>query len=56
MIHASLKELAAALAQKKISAAELATLFLDRIEKLNPELNAFITLDRDRTLAMAQAA
>ena len=34
MINASLKELSAALAQKKISAVELATLFLDRIEQL----------------------
>ena len=56
MINASLKELAIALAQKKISAAELATLFLDRIEQHNPALNAFVTTDRARTLAMAQDA
>ena len=56
MIHASLKELAAALAAKKISAAELATLFLDRIDSLNPQLNAFVTVDRAKTLAMATDA
>ncbi len=56
MINASLKELAAALAGKKISSVELATLFLDRIEALNPQLNAFITVDRDRSLAMARGA
>ena len=56
MINASLKELGAALAQSKISAVELATLFLDRIAALNPRLNAFVTLDRERTLAQAQAA
>ena len=56
MINSSLKELAAALAQKKISSVELATLFLDRIEKLNPALNAFVTLDREKALAAAQAA
>ncbi len=56
MIDASLKQLAAALAEKKISSVELATLFLDRIEKLNPTLNAFVTLDRARTLAQAAAA
>ncbi len=56
MINASLKQLAAALAQKKISAVELATLFLDRIDLLNPTLNAFITTDRDRTLAQARFA
>ena len=53
MIHSSLKELSAALAAKKISAVELATLFLDRIDKLNPTLNAFISVDRDKTLVMA---
>jgi aspartyl-tRNA(Asn)/glutamyl-tRNA(Gln) amidotransferase subunit A len=56
MINASLKELSAALAQKKASAVELATLFLDRIDKLNPSLNAFVTTDREKTLAMARAA
>ncbi len=56
MINASLKDLAAALAQKRVSAVELATLFLDRIEALNPALNAFITLDREQTLAMARGA
>ncbi|WIM04948.1 MAG: Asp-tRNA(Asn)/Glu-tRNA(Gln) amidotransferase subunit GatA [Candidatus Nitricoxidivorans perseverans] len=56
MIGASLTQLGAALAAKRISAVELATLFLDRIERLNPMLNAFITLDRERTLAEAKAA
>ena len=56
MIHASIKELAAALAAKKVSAVELATLFLDRIEKLNPTLNAFVSVDRDKTLVMARDA
>ncbi|AJP47261.1 glutamyl-tRNA amidotransferase [Rugosibacter aromaticivorans] len=56
MINASLKELSAALAQRKISAVELATLFLDRMERLNPTLNAFITTDRDKTLAQARCA
>ncbi len=56
MIQAGLQEISAALAEKKISAVELATLFLDRIEQLNPSLNAFITTDREKTLAMARAA
>ncbi|MDD5175458.1 MAG: Asp-tRNA(Asn)/Glu-tRNA(Gln) amidotransferase subunit GatA [Sterolibacterium sp.] len=55
-IQASLKELAQALGTKAISSVELTTLFLDRSERLNPTLNAFITLDRDKTLAMARAA
>ncbi len=56
MIRASLKELSTALATRKISAVELAGEFLDRIEKRNPTLNAFITVDRDRTLAGARLA
>jgi len=56
MIDASLKDLAAALAGKKISSTELATLFLERIEARNPQLNAFITVDREKSLAMARAA
>jgi aspartyl-tRNA(Asn)/glutamyl-tRNA(Gln) amidotransferase subunit A len=56
LINASLKELGAALTAKKVSAVELATLFLDRIDALNPGLNAFIALDRGKTLAQAQAA
>jgi aspartyl-tRNA(Asn)/glutamyl-tRNA(Gln) amidotransferase subunit A len=56
MINSSLKELATALAQKQISSVELTTLFLDRIEKLNPTLNAFVTVDRDKALAAARAA
>jgi aspartyl-tRNA(Asn)/glutamyl-tRNA(Gln) amidotransferase subunit A len=56
MINASLKELSAALSNKQISAVELATLFLDRIERHNPTLNAFITTDRNRTLSMAKDA
>jgi aspartyl-tRNA(Asn)/glutamyl-tRNA(Gln) amidotransferase subunit A len=56
MIGSSLREMSAALAARKVSAAELATLFLDRAERLNPTLNAFVTTDRERTLAMALAA
>ena len=56
LINSSLKELSAALAAKKVSAVELATLFLDRIDRLNPALNAFIALDRDKSLAQARAA
>ena len=56
MIEKSLKELGHALASKEISAVELATLYLDRIERLNPEINAFVTVDRQKTLAMAAEA
>ena len=56
MINRSLKELGAALAEKRISSVELATLFVERIERLNPTLNAFITVDKGKTLAMAREA
>lgn len=56
MIYSSLKELAAALAARKISSVELTRLHLDRIARLNPELNALITVDPDKSLAAARAA
>ena len=56
LINATLQDMSAALAARRISAVELATLFLERIERLNPALNAFITIDADKTLAQARAA
>jgi len=56
VLNASLKELAAALAQKKISSAELTKLFLDRTSGLNGALNAFITVESEKSLAQARAA
>ena len=56
MIDASLKELAQALAAKRISSVELSSLFLDRIERLNPVFNAFVTVDREKSLKMARDA
>jgi len=56
MINSSLKELAAQLAAKKISSRELTQEFLNRIDQLNPDLNAFITVDRAQSLAQADAA
>jgi len=56
LINASLQELSSALAEKKVSAVELATLFLDRIEKFNPSINACVTVDRAKTLAQAAEA
>ena len=56
MINTSLKELSAQLAAKKISSVELTQAFLDRIRELNPKLNAFITIDENKSLAQAKAA
>jgi aspartyl-tRNA(Asn)/glutamyl-tRNA(Gln) amidotransferase subunit A len=55
MIYASLKELSDALGQKKISSVELTQEYLQRIERFR-DLNAFITIDQDRSLAQAQYA
>ncbi|MBS1142663.1 MAG: gatA [Proteobacteria bacterium] len=56
MINRSLKQLSQALAAREISSLELTTLFLDRIDRLNPTLNAFVTVDREKSLKMASAA
>ncbi|MCX7674031.1 MAG: Asp-tRNA(Asn)/Glu-tRNA(Gln) amidotransferase subunit GatA [Thiobacillaceae bacterium] len=56
MEHTSLRGLAELLKSGRASSRELCQDYLDRIERLNPTLNAFITVDRDRTLAEAAAA
>jgi len=52
----TVKSLADALAQKKISSRELVTDYLARIEARNAALNAFITVDRAGALAAAEVA
>lgn len=49
-------ELAARLRRKELSSRELLGLFLARIERLNPRLNAVVTLDAERAFAAADAA
>jgi aspartyl-tRNA(Asn)/glutamyl-tRNA(Gln) amidotransferase subunit A len=57
MLHTlSIGELADRLAAKKISSVELARHFLGRIERLNPSLNALITLTASQALESAAAA
>ncbi|WP_398305237.1 Asp-tRNA(Asn)/Glu-tRNA(Gln) amidotransferase subunit GatA [Zoogloea sp.] len=56
MIDSSLKDIAAALRDRKVSAVELATESLARIDAGNPKINAFVTVDRDGALAAARAA
>lgn len=52
----TLTETAAHLAGRSISPLELTRAYLTRIERLNPLLNAFITVTTDRALADARAA
>ncbi|MDD2832519.1 MAG: Asp-tRNA(Asn)/Glu-tRNA(Gln) amidotransferase subunit GatA [Methylotenera sp.] len=56
MINQSLATLSQMLAEKQVSSVELTQTFLDRIDTLNPDINAYIALDQDKTLAQAQAA
>ncbi|MDD3353080.1 Asp-tRNA(Asn)/Glu-tRNA(Gln) amidotransferase subunit GatA [Zoogloea sp.] len=56
MIDSSLKDIAAALRDRKVSAVELATESLARIEARNPKVNAFVTVDREGALTAARAA
>jgi aspartyl-tRNA(Asn)/glutamyl-tRNA(Gln) amidotransferase subunit A len=56
LLNSTLTELAAALAAKKVSSVELARQFLGRIARLNRELNAFITVDEQRSLEQARRA
>ena len=56
MLNSSLKELAGGLSRKKFSSVELTKAFLSRIEALNVRLNAFITVDAEKSLAQAREA
>src|SRR2546421_13108849 len=56
MIDLSISEAAELLRQKKISPVDLTTACLDRIERLNPVLNAFITATDEGALAQARRA
>ena len=49
-------ELADLLARRQVSSVELTQHFLDRIARLNPQLNALITLTAERALGEAAAA
>ena len=56
MRDVTLKELARALAEKTLSSVELTQSYLDRIARINPRINAYITIDPERSLAQARAA
>jgi aspartyl-tRNA(Asn)/glutamyl-tRNA(Gln) amidotransferase subunit A len=56
LVEASLFELAAALKARRVSSVELTGAALDRIARAKDALNAFITVDPERSLAQARAA
>src|SRR4249919_1868723 len=53
---ATILELSAALRARKLSPVELTRACLQKIEELNPALNAFITVTADQALAQARTA
>ena len=53
---ASATNLAAALRSKEIGSLELLDHYLDRIARLNPPINAIVTLDADAARREARAA
>ena len=56
MHHKTLAELSVALHTREISSEELTQIYLARIERLNKELNSFITVTAERALIQAKAA
>lgn len=56
LAFATVVELGRLLRQRKTSATELATCFLDRLERYGPRFNAVVTVTRERALAEAAQA
>ena len=56
IVYASLVETAKNIRGRKISPVELAEAHLARIARLNPKLNAFVTVDAERARAQARSA
>lgn len=56
LAFATIEELAALFARRKVSPVEVTKMFLERIEERNPSLNAFLTVTADQALAAARRA
>ena len=56
LAFATALELAATVRTREVSPLELADLYLDRIERLDPQLNSYVTVDADGVRAAARAA
>jgi aspartyl-tRNA(Asn)/glutamyl-tRNA(Gln) amidotransferase subunit A len=56
LTFASIEQLAALLSRRRISPVDLVKMFLSRIERLNPALNAYLSVTAERALAEARQA
>jgi amidase len=56
LAYATIEELAPCIASRELSPVELARAQLERIDRLNPSLKAYVTVMADSTLAEAKAA
>lgn len=56
LAFATIEDLAALLAKRKLSPVELTEMFLRRIERHNPGLNAFLTVTAEQAMAAARRA
>ena len=55
-VYSSAREMASAIAAKQISARELLDLHLDRIDEVNPSVNAVVSMDPERSRSLAAEA
>jgi aspartyl-tRNA(Asn)/glutamyl-tRNA(Gln) amidotransferase subunit A len=56
LVYAGIRQLSRRFRARELSPVELATSFLQRIERLDPKLHAFVTVTADRALAEAKTA
>ena len=56
LYYSDATELAAMIGGRRVSAVEVVQAHLDRIEAVNPRINAFVTVLADQALASARAA
>jgi Asp-tRNA(Asn)/Glu-tRNA(Gln) amidotransferase A subunit family amidase len=56
IVYLPLTKMAESIRAKQISPVELVDAHLSRIQKLNPKLNAFVTVDGERALTQARSA
>src|SRR5579871_3769534 len=56
LAFAPIREIGALFRKRRLSPFELTKLMLERIERLNPQLNAFLTVNEEQALAQAKQA